>query len=485
MRVVAAIWEEHCSECAMPLCFHSCALFERGWHGRCVRADGFEESVLGTGTVRLRRWGKLELMYHGTMVGSRLAVALGRANLRARWLWRLLGKFHRALRWRLLAALGKRGTPNRWRLRLRSERDELLCAVVAYEDGRELMRAALALKAGVETAFELQLPRVQNRALFQLFAQDGEATEKIEIIENSICDEGAPTLKCVAWDLDGVVWDGTLSEGDDVQVRAGVLETILALDRRGVVSSICSKNDEPVALAKLKELGLSDWFVFPQVNWGPKSESLKNLAREMNIGLDSIAFVDDREENRAEVRTNAPQVRVFDENEALTLADSLPGDGLGGERRRMYLAEMARRDAARDFGGDTANFYAQSGLEIELLSVEGERAERCFELINRTNQLTISGRRYGRSEFEALLGSSQSRAVRVRDRYGDYGIVGFVAWNLERVIELVFSCRVARRGVERKVLESLPKGLQIEAAVTERNAPIREIIGAWREETAE
>ena len=81
-----------------------------------------------------------------------------------------------------------------------------------------------------------------------------------------------------------------------------------------------------------------------------------------------------------------------------------------------------------------------------------------------------------------LLGKCETRAVRVWDKYGDYGIVGFVAWDDTKVLELVFSCRVAKKGVERRVLDSLPRGLSITAVVTDRNAPIREIVNAWMEE---
>ena len=269
-----------------------------------------------------------------------------------------------------------------------------------------------------------------------------------------------------------------------MKLREGVVETVKALDAAGVVNSICSKNDEAPALAKLKELGLEEYFVFPQINWGPKSASLKNLAKEMNIGLDAIAFVDDREENRAEVRANCPGVRVLDENEGRRLAREVqvaPG-ALGSSRRKMYREEMARRGAAKAFDGDAAAFLAQSDLRVDLESVEGERKTRCFELINRTNQLTVTGRRYAAEAFASLVAANDVRAVHVRDKYGDYGIVGFVAWNDVRVVELVFSCRVACKGVERRVLEMLPKGLAIEVVETARNAPIREIVARWLEE---
>ena len=495
---VASFWEEHCCECAAPACYGTCPMFERGWHGRCVRADGFEESVLGTGMVRFRRWGKIEQMYHGRMTSESAAARVGRLNRICRGLWRLLGKYHRAFRWRLVALCGRRGVPDVWRLRLTSERDETLCAAIAYEDGREVFRAPLPLKAGEEAAFEFSLPQVEDGALFRLFALDGEATGTIRIAENRlmtwmsrtngsavttpVAESGDGTaVKCVAWDLDGVVWDGTLVEGEDVKLRPGVMEVIRKLDEVGIVSSVCSKNDADVAIAKLKELGVEEWFVFPQVNWGPKSESLKNLAKEMNIGLDAIAFVDDREENREEVRTNCPGVRVFDEKEWLVVSGQrLAGgvNGLGSRRRLMYREEMARRGAAKVFAGDSAAFAEASGLEFELLPVEGGRIDRCRELVQRTNQLNLTARRYGELNFSALLVDASCHAVHVWDKYGDYGIVGFLAMKGTHLVECCFSCRSAGRGIERKVLAAVAKGRKLTADIveTDRNAPIREIV---------
>lgn len=523
---VASFWEEHCLECAMPLCYRTCKMFERGWHGRCVRVEselksrvddkerwgGFVESVRGEGMVRFRRWGKMELMYHGTLIGEKGAARLETWNRRLGWFWRMTGRYHRAIRWRLAAMCGAKGVPNVWRLRMKSEREERLCTAIAYEDGREIFREVLPLKAGVEVSFEFALPQIEDGALFRIFPLDGEATGVIEIRENAV--EGLPAprcegtpgtlLKCVAWDLDGTVWDGTLSEGDDVRLREGIVETIKALDAAGIVNSICSKNDEALALAKLREFGIEEYFVFPQINWGAKSASLKNLAKEMNIGLDAIAFVDDREENRADVRTNCPGVRVLDEaarvevesgSGTMVFRDSVTtvqlqlgiSTSLGSRRRVMYREEMVRRRAAGSFEGDAEAFLRESQLQVELVEVKsGSGTEdvraRCLELVNRTNQLTIAGRRYTEAEFALLIATDCAKAVHVWDKYGDYGIVGFVAWNAEQVKEMVFSCRVACKGIERRVLEMLPKGLKIDVVETERNAPIRKIVSDWLEE---
>ena len=466
-------------------------MFERGWHGRCVRVDGFEGSVLGSGTVRFRRWGKIELMYHGRMMSVSAAERAGRINRICRGLWRLLGKYHRAIRWRLTSLCGHRGMPAVWRIRMRSERDEILCAAIVYEGGHEVFRVPLPLKAGKEQTFELALPPVENRALFRLFPLNGEATGPIHIDENLLTsltiDHRSPTtnIKCVAWDLDGTLWQGTLVEDGEegLTLNANAVGLVKELDKRGIVNSIVSRNDPAEALAVLKNLGIEEYFVFPQIGWGPKSEGLKNLAKEMNIGLDTIAFIDDREENRAEVWANCPGVQVLGEREWLVASGQWLVDNgekwLGSKRRLMYREEMRRRGALqREFAGDASAFLAASELTFELLPVEGERIDRCRELVQRTNQLNLTARRYDEKEFGTLLAESECKAVHVWDRYGDYGIVGFVAMKGTHIVELCFSCRVAEKGVEKKVLEKIAGGRKLTADVvaTPRNGKIREIV---------
>lgn len=110
--------------------------------------------------------------------------------------------------------------------------------------------------------------------------------------------------------------------------------------------------------------------------------------------------------------------------------------------------------------------------------MEGERVDRCRELVQRTNQLNLTARRYDEGEFAKLLASTTCHAVRVWDKYGAYGIVGFLALRGTHVVECCFSCRAAGRGVERKVLAAVANGRKLTADIvaTERNAPIREII---------
>ena len=503
MRMVADFWEDHCVECGEPACFASCPKFRRGAHGRCARV-----AFSPDGAVKFDEWGKIELVWHGRLATPETSAKLkawnGRAEPVALFLQRLLrwlplpyGKgpygIFRSLRWRMARRMAEFAeTPRRWLVEAFSEEPVSLTFEVRSA-ALDVLMSRTALIADRRLSLDMELPEVAEGALFSVRPTDGGKTGEVRFASNELVSvsQGAANaaVKCVAWDLDGVLWKGTLSEGDAVELDGDVLDAVRKLDGHGIVSSICSKNDEVAALAKLKELGVEEWFVFPQINWGPKSESLKRLAVEMNIGLDSIAFVDDREENRGEVRERLPQVRVFAETEISSLQSQCGCDGesgvapgtLGGGRRLMYRDEMARRSAAKAFAGDAAAFSAASGLDFELLPVEGERTARCLELVQRTNQLNLTARRYDADSFGELLKTAESRAVRVWDKYGDYGTVGFVAWRGTHLVECCFSCRVARRGVERRVLDRIADGRKFTADVvaTERNAPVREIVGEW------
>lgn len=488
MKVVADFWEEHCVECGEPACFRTCPKFRRGAHGRCERI------LFGDfGLVKFREWGKLELLWHGRMARPETDVKLKAWNAKwepvAKALQRTLGwlpvpygkgpyGIFRSLRWRKAKRTAEfKEAPSRWIVEATAKEKVSLL----LETSSPRSRWTLEVGPGESGKIDIALPPVEEGALFTIRPMDANAECEVRLLRNELL--GDSMIKCVAWDLDGTLWQGTLSEGDDVRLNGEAIEAVRALDECGIVNSLCSKNDEDAAIAKLKELGIEELFVFPQINWGPKSESLRHIAEEMNIGLDAIAFVDDREENRAEVRDRLPQVRVYAETEIGQLVGSTKqqAPGLGSERRKMYREEMVRRKAAKVFAGGEAAFCEASGLDVELLSVEGERKTRCLELVQRTNQLNLTARRYDEREFDELVGTTECRAVRVCDKYGDYGIVGFVAWRGTHLVECCFSCRIARRGVERKVLDQISEGRRFTADVveTERNGEIRRIVMEW------
>jgi HAD superfamily phosphatase (TIGR01681 family) len=157
-------------------------------------------------------------------------------------------------------------------------------------------------------------------------------------------------IKCVVWDLDHTVWSGILLEGDTLALRPGVRELIEAFDERGILQSVASRNESAPAREQLKKFGLEQYFLHPQINWDPKSESVRRIAERLNIGLDTFAFIDDQAFERDEVRFSLPTVRTYDAAEI----DRLRADHDFVPRVITEDARRRRRSLPASAGADTA-----------------------------------------------------------------------------------------------------------------------------------
>lgn len=265
-------------------------------------------------------------------------------------------------------------------------------------------------------------------------------------------------VKCVVWDLDETVWEGVLLEGGAQRLRPGVEQVIRELDRRGVLHSVASRNEHDAAWRRLEEFGLAEFFLHPQIGWNPKSASVAEIARALNIGVDTLAFVDDQAFEREEVGFAHPAVLTVDAAEAAQLAGlpeftpkSITEESAG--RREMYRAALDRDRAEQDSHGGTEAFLATLGMEFTISRATVEDLQRAEELTVRTNQLNSTGVMYSYEELEQLLDSPEHVLLMasLKDRFGDYGKIGLAlaergdeAWTLKL---LLMSCRVMSRGV--------------------------------------
>lgn len=271
-------------------------------------------------------------------------------------------------------------------------------------------------------------------------------------------EENGKTVKVLVWDLDNTLWDGTLLEGDDVRLRPGVVEVLEALDRRGILHSIASKNDSEAAHARLRELGVADYFLYPQIHWNAKSQSVARIAEDINIGLDTVAFVDDQPFERDEVAHVLPAVRCYDvaELESLVNRPEFVPRFVTDEsavRRKMMQADVDRKRAEGEFTGPSEEFLASLGMTFTIQTPGDEDLRRAEELTVRTNQLNTTGTTYSYDELDALRRSPRHllRIASLDDRYGSYGKIGLALvekgaeeWTIKL---LLMSCRVMSRGV--------------------------------------
>lgn len=268
----------------------------------------------------------------------------------------------------------------------------------------------------------------------------------------------ARPVKCVVWDLDGTIWNGTLLEDPTVALRPGIVDLIRRLDEVGILHSIASKNDPDLALARLEALDIAEYFLFPQVGWSPKSASVKAIASALNLGLDALAFVDDQPFELAEVAHGVPEVRCIHVDDIVAAAagpEFRPPfvTDESRQRRLLYRAGAARDQAEEDFAGTSDEFLATLAMRLRIVEATPADLQRAEELTVRTNQLNSTGRTYSYDELAALCASPDHLLLvaGLDDRFGSYGTVGLSvvekgdpSWHLRL---LLMSCRVVSRGV--------------------------------------
>lgn len=271
-------------------------------------------------------------------------------------------------------------------------------------------------------------------------------------------------IKCVIWDLDNTLWEGVLSEGGGAQLRPGVREVIEALDSRGIIQSIASKNDPAPALRRLEEFGLTDYFLCPQISWGAKSQSIETIARKLNLKYEAMAFVDDNPYERDEVVFALPKVSVYDAEDSDTLP-TLPEFQVrfvtedAKNRRKMYQADLRRTEAEEAFPGGNNAFLATLGMRMTLSPVTQADLQRVEELTVRTHQLNSTGYTYSYEELLALSRSDDHIFLicGLDDTYGSSGKVGLLLLEKSAVLTiklLIVSCRVMSRGIGSALLSA-------------------------------
>jgi FkbH-like protein len=266
-----------------------------------------------------------------------------------------------------------------------------------------------------------------------------------------------PAVKCVVWDLDDTLWQGILLEGGAAQLRPGVREAVEELDRRGILQSIASRNDRAAAISKLNEFGLAEYFLYPQIVWAEKSASMSEIARRLNIGIDSIVFLDNDPFEREEVQSRHPQVRCFDPVELTALLNdsqfNSPVSRESSSRRLLYRADMQRQEEEESFSGTKHDFLAGLKMVFRISRSVDADLDRAAELTERTHQLNTTGYTYSRDELKALSKSSRHALLMcsLEDRYGSYGAIGLTlieyAGSAMLIKLLLMSCRVMSRGV--------------------------------------
>ncbi|MGH7835646.1 MAG: HAD-IIIC family phosphatase, partial [Candidatus Binatia bacterium] len=285
--------------------------------------------------------------------------------------------------------------------------------------------------------------------------------------------------KVIVLDCDGTLWGGVCGE-DGAQAleidppRRGLQEFLVRQHDAGMLLALCSKNNETDVKAVFdsrKDMALQrDHVAAWRINWRPKSENLRSLAVELGLGLDSFIFIDDDPVECAEVRERCPEVltlRLPREPRSIPRflqhiwpLDRRRATGEDSRRTALYRAHSMRERVRRE-ALTLKDFLDSLGLEIGIFPLPANEIGRVSELTRRANQFNLTATRRSEAEIRQLCDGEKSECwvVSVKDRFGDYGLVGVIVFEARAealvVDTLLLSCRALGRGVEHTVLARL------------------------------
>ncbi len=319
------------------------------------------------------------------------------------------------------------------------------------------------------------------------------------------------TAKVLVVDLDNTLWGGVIGEDGITGIKVGVeypgagyqalQRALLDLSRKGILLAVCSKNNLDDAMEALEEhpgmLVRAKHFAAMRVNWTDKTQNLREIAQELNVGMDALAFLDDNPFEREQVRAALPEVTVI----------SLPKNPLGyaaavrncaaferltlssedQQRTKMYAVQKQRAGAEQNFQ-TKEDFFRYLEQEAELELVSGLTLARVAQMTQKTNQFNLTTRRYTEPQIAEMAEKPGWHifSIRVRDRFGDHGLVGVAIVHDEgeqcEVDAFLLSCRVIGRTVETALLAHLAetaaqrgcKRLVGWFLPTKKNAPARD-----------
>lgn len=285
--------------------------------------------------------------------------------------------------------------------------------------------------------------------------------------------------KVIVLDCDNTLWNGICGEGENciVDIEEPFIELqkfMLKKYKEGILLALCSKNnveDVREVFDKNSKMVLKrENFIISKINWMPKSENIKELAKELNLGLDSFIFIDDNPVECLEVETNCEGVLVLQLPEDITeysmflkhvwAFDHLKISNEDTKRNEMYKSEIQRKEALNK-SISLEDFLENLDLEVEINSIEKSQIQRVSQLTQRTNQFNLSSIRRNEIEISSLLEEAnvQGWSVIVSDRFGDYGLVGTmivsVKDNVCNVDTFLLSCRALGRRVENRMIKHL------------------------------
>ena len=319
------------------------------------------------------------------------------------------------------------------------------------------------------------------------------------------------TAKALVVDLDNTLWGGIIGEDGMPGIKVGaeypgaafqaLQRALLDLSRRGILLAVCSKNNLDDAMEALDQhpgmLVRSQHFAAMRINWTDKSQNLREIAKELNIGVDSLAFLDDNPFEREQVRAALPEITVIDVPQDSSQYAAIVRDcpvferltlSAEDQQRTAMYAEQRQRASAEQTFQSKEDFFRFLEQEAELSPASDLTIARIAQLTQKTNQFNLTTRRYTEAQIAEMAKQPEWNifSIRVRDRFGDHGVVGVAIAHDQgeqcEVDTFALSCRVIGRTVETALLAHIAKSAADRGRKrlvgwflpTKKNAPARD-----------
>lgn len=298
--------------------------------------------------------------------------------------------------------------------------------------------------------------------------------------------------KAIIFDCDNTLWKGILGEDgfDGIEMSGktkdgAVFEEVqhiaLELSKRGIIIGLCSKNnpeDVDEVIRRHPDMTLRDHdFVIKIVNWADKLTNLSAISEKLNIGLDSMVFVDDSDFEVNMVKEKLPQVYTLEVpknlfeypcliRRHLGLFFSLPETEEDSRKTEMYKQNFKRESEKTQFN-DFESYLHSLGLAITLYIDEKFLIPRLAQMTQKTNQFNLTTKRYTEGDIESFMDSDFHRtyAINVTDKFGDYGVTGLALIKIDEahcsaeIDSLLMSCRILGRNIEYKFFDLIIEDL--------------------------
>ncbi|WP_194774714.1 HAD-IIIC family phosphatase [Pararhodonellum marinum] len=487
-------WTEHCTECAMPACFKTCDLYSPRIDGKCQRfVQGIEyipiESIGKINILKIyfKQWGVLESQGNHFLQDMEKVMRIEEKDIKLSSFvhlpWpnavkkKLAKKRYGVKKKQVIEQQQLPGPmPDGFLVEIYnpSEKKILVNLTLRNED-EKYRKIPFQYLLKLEPGYNKELipfdeidKRIKTDLKFRISLTPDNLSpdvplyfgllEFVQLKNKENASNKSKKVKCVVWDLDHTLWKGVLMESkpEHLILKPDIKTIIEEIEQRGIINSIASKNYHEQAIEALKFFDLESYFIYPKISWGPKSQAIKQIAKDLNIGLDTLLFIDDSPFERKEVNENLPQVKVMDALDYSLLLEleemNVPVTEEAKSRKKMYLEESQRKSISDQFDGEYFDFLKSCNITLELLDFRTEFEDRVYELTQRTNQMNFSGNRYEKEDIKRI---AQDRnldvyVLKATDIFGDYGIIGLgiIQKDENRLIDLMFSCRIQSKRVE-------------------------------------